>query len=93
MAEAAQGADGLERVQPEPAQQLNGQIPGDEAAVEQVDRPGARRDVQPAGAYVGFERLWRSDIAAQLHGVSHAVGNEGRIAQAEVEALVRRWEE
>jgi len=74
-------------MQAQPAYQLNRQEAGDEAAVEQVDRPGARDDVEPPCTRVGLERLRCSDVAAQTQRIPDAVGDERRVAQAKVQTL------
>ena len=70
-----------------PAHEPDRQHPGDEAAIEQIDRKGARGDVGAARARVGAERFGPADVAAGTQRVLHAVGEHRRIAQPQVETL------
>ncbi len=51
-----------------------------------IDQARAR-DVEPAGAGEGSERLPRADVAAGSQRIAHAVGEDGRVAESQVEPL------
>ena len=66
MARRRNGLIAFRACRPSAPQQLDRQQAGDQAAIEQIDRPGARCDVGAARARIGGERLWRADVAARL---------------------------